>query len=118
VSGFSHRRAFRLVALVLSAFWIVTLVCADTAVTPPLHCQRHHMPCCPASESCSQCTEQVPEQSEVQAITVEEQQPTAAALPAVAAIALYRSVQAPIFELTPGLRFQSSVFRRKDDLRV
>ena len=111
-----------MLALALSAVWIVTLALADTAVTPAMHCQRGHMPCCPRSgngESCCfrrRCTEQVPEKAEAQVVKAKEDE--AVALLPVRIDAIGRSTAEPVRELTSGLRFSTAVFRLKDDLRI
>lgn len=118
--GSLHRRAYRSLALVLSAIWICTLAMAGTAVTPAMHCQRSHMPCCPRSggngESCSgaRCTEQVPEKSEAQAVKAKAEAATRSPRSDLSA----SSAPAQIRELTSGLRFHAAVFRLKDDLRI
>jgi len=119
--GTAHRRRFRVLALALAAVWVVTLAFADTAVTPAMHCQRGHMPCCPQNsngESCSsaQCTEQVPEKAESQGARVKESE--TAVVPAAGVEAAARRVAEPMHELSLGLRYQASVFRLKDDLRI
>ncbi|MGA7353442.1 MAG: hypothetical protein WBP95_08395 [Acidobacteriaceae bacterium] len=119
--GFFHRRTSRVLALALSAVWIATLAQADTAVTPAMHCQRGHMPCCPRSgngESCSsaRCTEQVPEKAETQVVKAKEGE--AVALPPVRTDGMGRPAAEPMRELTSGLRFSAAVFRLKDDLRI
>jgi hypothetical protein len=119
--GWLHRRTGRAVALALSAVWVVTLAFADTAVTPAMHCQRGHMPCCPRSgnsESCSdaRCTEQVPEKSETQGVQAKEGETSAVRVAPTDVASAPRPV--PVPELTPGMRYQASVFRLKDDLRV
>ncbi len=119
--GLLHRRSYRVLALLLSAVWIVTLVSSDTAVTPAMHCNRSHMPCCPRTggngESCSgaQCTEQVPEKSETQAAPARERQVAAAA---VRRDTCRAAAAVPVREITAGLRFEAPVFRLKDDFRV
>ena len=120
--GFLHRRVMRGVALGLSAVWIVTLAVADTAVTPAMHCQRGHMPSCPQSsngESCSsaRCTEQVPEKSEAEAVQAKEGE-VQALVPPVRMDNGGQPGWEPVWELTTGLRYQASVFRLKDDLRI
>ncbi|MGB9032247.1 MAG: hypothetical protein WCC27_19135 [Acidobacteriaceae bacterium] len=119
--GSFHRRESRVLALALSAVWIVTMAFSDTAVTPAMHCQRGHMPCCPRSgngESCSsaRCTEQVPEKAETQVVKAKEDR-AVAQLP-VRIDAIGRSAAEPVRELTSGLRFSTAVFRLKDDLRI
>jgi len=118
VVGSLHRGAYRWLALALSAIWIWTLATAETAVTPAMHCQRSHMPCCPRNggngESCSgaRCTEQVPEKSEAQVLKAKTE---------AAARSPRRDVSAnpaPLHELTCGLGFHAAVFRLKDDLRI
>jgi hypothetical protein len=124
--GLLHRRTSRVLALALAAVWVVTLAFADTAVTPAMRCQRGHMPCCPrtgdsegcAGENCSaaRCTEQVPEKAEGQAGRVAERE--AAALPGPRLDDGNQGAGWPVRELTSGLRYQSPVFRLKDDLRI
>jgi hypothetical protein len=119
--GSLHWRAYRVLALGLSAVWVVTLATAGTAVTPAMHCQRSHMPCCPRSgngESCSdaRCTEQVPEKTEGQANQATEYE--AVAVAPVRGEAQGRPRRVPMPELTLGLRYQAAVFRLKDDLRI
>jgi hypothetical protein len=115
------RRTGRVLALTLSVVWIATLAFADTAVTPAMHCQRGHMPCCPRSgngESCSseRCTELVPEKSEAQAVQAKEGE--AVAVPPARMAVGHRSAAEPLRELTSGLRHPASVFRLKDDFRI
>ena len=117
-----HRRMTRGLALALTAVWVVTLAFANTAVTPAMHCQRGHMPCCPRSansESCSsaRCTEQVPEKAEAQAAQVREAESQAVVAP-IRVDGFRRFAQEPVRELTAGLRYGASVFRLKDDLRI
>jgi hypothetical protein len=124
VIGLFHRRTSKVLALALAAVWVVTLAFADTAVTPAMRCQRGHMPCCPRTgdsegctgESCSaaRCTEQVPEKAEGQAGHAKEGEAATSAVGKNGAA----PAQEPVRELTSGLRYQSPVFRLKDDLRV
>lgn len=119
--GWFHRRTYRALALTLAAVWIVTLAFADTAVTPAMHCQRGHMPCCPRGsdgESCSsaRCTVQIPEKSETQDHRAEDDEAVAVVPARMDAPRTFR--REPARELTPGLRCHASVFRLKDDLRV
>lgn len=114
-----------MLALALAAVWVVTVAFADTAVTPAMRCQRGHMPCCPrtgdsegcAGESCSsvRCTEQVPEKAEGQVVHAKDGE---TATPAVGKNGASAPAQEPVRELTSGLRYQSPVFRLKDDLRI
>lgn len=120
--GWLHRRRGRALALALSAVWVVTLAFADTAVTPVMHCQRGHMPCCPRSgngESCSdaRCTEQVPEKAEAQGVQSKDREVQASVLAAGVGGA-QRFVSEPVRELTPGLHYRSPVLRLKDDFRI
>jgi|SRR5579863_2689585 hypothetical protein len=120
--GWLHRRTGRALALALSAVWVVTLAFADTAVTPAMHCQRGHMPCCPRSgngESCSdaRCTEQVPEKAEAQGVQAKEGETQAVVSPVLVDGAKRFSPE-PRRELTAGLRYCAPVFRLKDDLRI
>jgi hypothetical protein len=117
-----HRRTLRALALALAAVWVVTLAFADTAVTPAMHCQRGHMPCCPqsgSSENCSsaRCTEQIPEKAEAQ-LTQAQEDEGQAAVPAILPPSANRFAPEPTQELTAGLRYQTAVFRLKDDLRI
>jgi len=111
----------RALTLAMAAVWVVTLAFADTAVTPAMHCQRGHMPCCPRSgngESCSdaRCTEQVPEKAEAQ-VQAKEGEVQEAVLP-VRVEDSNGSATHPVRELTAGLHFHAAVFRLKDDLRI
>jgi hypothetical protein len=120
--GWLDGRTGRALILALSAVWVVTLAFADTAVTPAMHCQRGHMPCCPRSgdgESCSsaRCTEQVPEKAEAQVERAKEGE-AQAVVPAGYDGASGRFAQEPVRELTSGLRYQAPVFRLKDDFRI
>ncbi len=120
--GWPHRRTIRALALALSAVWVVTLAFADTAVTPVMHCQRGHMPCCPRSgngESCSdaRCTEQVPEKAEAQSVRAKEGESQAVVSP-VLVDGAKRFAREPVRELTQGLHYRSPVFHLKDDLRI
>lgn len=119
--GWLDRRTGRVLALALSVVWVATLAFADTAVTPAMHCQRGHMPCCPRSgngESCSspQCSELVPEKSEAQVVKAKEGE--AISVPPARIAAGNRSAVEPMRELTSGLRHYASVFRLKDDFRI
>jgi hypothetical protein len=118
--GTVHRRTHGVLTLFLAGIWMVTVAFADTAVTPAMHCQRH-MPCCPQSgngESCSsaQCTEQIPEKAEAQTVQAPERE-TVAVAPVRSGDAAQAAWE-PVWELTTGLRYQASVFRLKDDLRI
>ena len=118
--GTAHRQTVRVLALALTAVWMVTLAAADTAVTPAMHCQRH-MPCCPQnnnSERCATagCTEPVPEKLESQESRARESE--AAVVGAAAVEARVEPGFEPAWELTLGLRYQAGVFRLKDDLRI
>ena len=120
--GWLDRRTGRALALALSVLWVVTLAFADTAVTPAMHCQRGHMPCCPRSgngESCSdaRCTEQVPEKAEAQA-GEEKQAEVEAVVPPAALDAAGRAAMQPVRELTAAFHYRAAVFRLKDDLRI
>lgn len=92
------------------------------AITPAMHCQRTHMPCCPRSgpggESCSgaRCTEQVPEKSEAQAVKAKESE--AAVFPPALLDVSGRRKPLPARELTSGLRYHAPVFHLKDDFRI
>jgi predicted transglutaminase-like cysteine proteinase len=117
-----HRRTLRALALALAAVWVVTLAFADTAVTPAMHCQRGHMPCCPqssSSESCStaRCAEQIPEKAEAQ-LTQDQEDEIQAVVPPVPTAIAPRLTPEFVRELTAGLRYQTPVFRLKDDLRI
>ena len=119
--GWLHRRTGQALALALVAVWVATLAFADTPVTPAMHCQRGHMPCCPRSdsgESCSsaQCTEQVPEKAEAQSVQAREDEAVATAT--VWPEDARRSADQPVRALTTGLHDHASVFRLKDDLRI
>ncbi|MFZ0271557.1 MAG: hypothetical protein WB524_19845 [Acidobacteriaceae bacterium] len=121
MTGWLHRRTYRALALTLAAVWIVTLALADTAVTPAMHCQRGHMPCCPRGgegESCSgtRCTEQVPEKAEAQDTQARESEAVAVAPARMDAPRAARPE--PVLELTSGPRYHVSVLRLKDDLRI
>jgi hypothetical protein len=120
--GWLHRRTGKALALALAAVWVATLAFANTAVTPAMHCQRGHMPCCPRSnsgETCSsaRCMEQVPERSEAQAVQPNERD-VQALVPPVRIEDAQRSATEPVWELTDGLHYHASVFRLKDDLRI
>ena len=120
--GWLDRRTGRAVALVLSAVWVITLAFAETAVTPAMHCQRGHMPCCPQSgsgESCSsaRCTEQVPEKAETQNVQAMENEAQAAISTAGVETAQAPGAE-PLQEPTAGLHYRAPVFRLKDDLRI
>jgi hypothetical protein len=119
VIGFGHGRVARVLSLILAAVWMVTLVSAETSITPPMRCQRSHMPCCPSSDSCSraQCTEQVSEQAETQTIGDQEREASCSATGALP-VPVLRQPTAALHELTLGLRFHFPVFGLKDDLRI
>lgn len=109
----------RLLGVALAAVWLVTLACAETAVTPAMHCQRPHMPCCPRSGShaqCSplQCSEQAFQKSDAGNATEAPAADRAAA--PVAAVA--QRCRSSVRELMPGLCYRATVFRLKDDLRI
>jgi hypothetical protein len=120
--GWLHRRTGRALTLALSAVWVVTLAFADTAVTPVMHCQRGHMPCCPRSgngESCSdaRCTEQVPEKAEAQGVQAKEGESQAVIQP-VLVDGAHGFAREPVRELTEGLHYRSPVLNLKDDFRI
>jgi hypothetical protein len=120
VSGSFYRRISRATPLALIAVWIVASVGAGASITPAMHCQGHNMPCCPPAGSSSaqcagaQCLEQIPQKSESRAATSSP----ALRMTAAADFPAPRHTFVPVHELTPGLRFPSSVFRLKDDLRT
>lgn len=120
VIGFSHGRIARLAALVLAASWMVTLAAAETSITPPMRCQRSHMPCCPNNESCSraQCTEQVSERAEAQAVDDQMQETHSSVTASLPVFAVRKAAAWRLRELTPGLHFYFPVFGLKDDLRI
>jgi len=104
----------------LCAFWLAAFFAADAALLPASHCARLHMPCCPGGERCApaQCVEQVAQKPEAQVVRADEcEQPPEAA---IAARPMRPAVPGGSFirVLRTGLRFQASVFRLKDDLRV
>lgn len=112
----------RALTLALTGLWLLTLGFADTAVTPAMHCQQGHMPCCPQSssgESCSsaRCAEQIPEKAEAQTEWTAQDEAQAIVPPAPPA-GLQRSGREAVPELTAGLHFRIAVFRLKDDLRI
>jgi len=118
VIGFSHGRIARLAALVLAASWMVTLAAAETSITPPMRCQRSHMPCCPNNESCSraQCTEQASERAETQTIDDLMQATHSSATTSLPIFA--KAPAGQLRELNSGLHFHFPVFGLKDDLRI
>jgi hypothetical protein len=112
----------RVLTLALTALWVLTLAFADTAVTPAMHCQRGHMPCCPESstgESCStaRCTEQVPEKAEARTEQAAQDQ-AQASLASVPTVDLQHCAQYPVREPAAGRHDRIDVFRLKDDLRI
>lgn len=118
--GFSHGRIARLVVLILATIWMVTLAAEETSVTPPMRCQRSHMPCCPNNESCSQaqCTEQVSERAETQAIDKQALATHSSATASLPVLDMRNRAAGQLWELTPGLHFHFPVFGLKDDLRI
>jgi len=110
----------RVMALGLVAVWLATGLAAGASVTPAMHCHHGAMPCCPpaGSESAqcagAQCTEAIPQKAE----TGVRLDVPALRLPVCDATSSEQSSPSPICELTSGLRFQASVFRLKDDLRI
>ena len=120
--GWFNRRGGKALAVAVAVLWIATLAFAETAVTPAMHCQRGHMPCCPQSsngESCTsaRCTEQAPEKAEAQVVQADQEKGQAVVPPAEPEGAR-RFSPGPVRELTAGLHFRSAVFRLKDDLRI
>jgi hypothetical protein len=112
----------RALALALAAVWVVTLAFADTAVTPEMHCQGGHMPCCPRTgngESCAgtRCVEQVPEKAEARVAQAGEGETQKTVLWARMDGASRFALE-PVRELTQGLSYRASVFYLKDDLRI
>lgn len=114
------RRMRNLLVIALAAVWLATLACAEMAVEPSTHHQRHHLPCCPRSGTqgaqCSsiQCVDQAFQKSDAR---------YAAEAPAIHhAVTLRPSISLPSFssfhELVPGLFYRASVFRLKDDFRI
>jgi hypothetical protein len=85
-----------------------------------MHCHGINMPCCPpsgsSSASCSgaQCIEQIPQKSETPAPAPV---PAAGLAAAFVDLAVHPS-RIPAREMTSGLRYQTSVFLLKDDLRI
>ena len=116
----SNRRISRLLTLALVAVWMVTVTAAGAAVTPAMHCHGIDMPCCPPADSSSmarcltsECLEQIPQKAEA---GLEVQ--VAVVVSAVIEHAAPQPIHAPARELHAGLRFQTPVFRLKDDLRI
>lgn len=109
-----------LVTLAVVAVWMIASTAASAAVVPAMHCPAANMPCCPPSHSgtaqclASECIEQVPQKAEAR-LDVQ-----------VNVVRLGRPLQgvpaqvspAPVRELHSGLRFETAVFRLKDDLRI
>jgi hypothetical protein len=120
VNGYAHRRIARILTLVLTSVWMGAVIAAGAAETPAMHCHGINMPCCPPSggdsTSCSgaQCIEQVPQKNESRIVN-----PAPAPRVPIAVLDVrVRPSHVPVIELTSGLRYQSSVFRLKDDLRI
>lgn len=110
----------KLLGVALAAVWLVTLACAETAVTPATLCLRHRMPCCPRSAThgaqCSplQCAEQAFQKSDARYAA---EAPVVHRGPAPRA-AIPQPSLSPVRELMPGLCFRAAVFRLKGDLRI
>lgn len=106
------------VALALTLTWMTTAVAACAAVTPAMRCHGIDMPCCPPSGAnharcaAAQCTEQIPQKAEAA--------PQAPVLQPSSTMRSPATLQgaAGIRELVSGLRFQTQVFRLKDDFRI
>ncbi len=106
-------------SLILTAIWLVSLA-VNAAVMPATHCQRAHMPCCPASGHDGAHCSAV--QCEAQSFQKAENR-TIAEAPAWRGESPRRNAEADPKppaprELHAGLRFRTSVFRLKDDLRI
>ncbi|HEY6449023.1 MAG TPA: hypothetical protein VIY53_21390 [Acidobacteriaceae bacterium] len=120
MGGSLHRRVARVIASGLAAVWLATGLAAGAAVTPAMHCHHGAMPCCPpaGSESaqCSgaQCTEAVPQKAET-GVRIDA---PALRLQVPVEVSAERPSPSPARAMTAGLRFQASVFRLKDDLRI
>ena len=116
----AHRRILRLLTLGLVAVWMLTSTAAGAAVVPAMHCPAADMPCCPPSHSgtaqclASECIEQVPQKAEGRLDVQVNVLRLSAPLHDVPA----QLSPAPVRELHPGLRFETAVFRLKDDLRI
>lgn len=117
----SNRRISRLLTLALVAVWMVTVTAAGAAVTPAMHCHGIDMPCCPPADSSSmarcltsECIEQIPQKAEAGL----DVQVAAVVVSTASEHATPQPIQAPARELHAGLRFQTQVFRLKDDLRI
>ena len=106
--------------LALAAVWMLTSTAAGAAVVPAMHCLAPDMPCCPPSHSgtaqclASECIEQVPQKAEARLDVQVNVVRLAASLHDVPT----QLSPAPVRELQSGLRFQTAVFRLKDDLRI
>jgi len=116
--GLLHRQMRRLFGVALASLWLVTLASAATAVTPAMHCQGMHMPCCPRSGGdgarCApvQCAPQAFQKSETRTLPRSSTFHRAGfAQPDVQPSPANRRPQA-------GRSFRPPVFRLKDDLRI
>lgn len=102
------------------ALWMITSTAAGAAVIPAMHCPAANMPCCPPSHSgtaqclASECIEQVPQKAEARLDVQVNVVRLATPLQDVPT----QLSPAPVRELHSGLRFQTAVFRLKDDLRI
>lgn len=109
-----------MMALGVGAVWVATGLAAGAAVMPAMHCHHGAMPCCPpaGSESAqcagAQCTDAVPQKAET-GVRIDA---PALRLPAADATSSEQSSPSPMLAMTAGLRFHTSVFRLKDDLRI
>lgn len=110
----------KLFGIAVAAVWLVTLACADTALTPAMHCQGGHMPCCPRSggpnAQCSpvQCAPGDFQKSDARYAA----EAPAAHRGAAPASGVPQPSLSSARELIPGLFHRASVFRLKDDLRI
>jgi len=106
-------------SLMLAAVWLM-LLALNTAVIPATHCQRSHMPCCPASghegAHCSavQCEAQSFQKAENRTIA----EAAAWRIESLGQGAEANPKGPGLRELHAGLRCSTSVFRLKDDLRI
>jgi len=114
-----HRRG--LLPLLLACLWIATAAFAEHASAEFPLCQPERSPCCPPSAnttniSCPACSLSAPiaanDKSEHEA---SRSVPHANHTPG---LRTGLPVAASVRELTPGLRYQRTVFALKDDLRV
>jgi hypothetical protein len=111
----------RIFALLLACVWITSTSSAEHLSAEFPLCQPDHSPCCPlpvnsAPESCPAC------QVSITVAEKEESASESAPLTHHSEIDYYSKpnplIRLALRELTPGLRYQPTVFQLKDDLRI